>query len=469
MENAFGFNFGNLFGGDTTTGINALLNADQRRLMNQQGNLAAASALLAASGPSRQRTNLGQALGSALQAGQQGYNQARAGSLQDLLLNEKLKDAQLERDRKAAYANIFSNTGQAGPSAAQASLAAPVATAGPVGPTVARAALMDAAPTAQQGGPFSFLSPTQRTLLSGMKPDQGLPEILRLSQASEEYGAPTPVVMNGKTVMVQYNKMGQPRIAQGAMPYEPQSPDIRSVEYITGQPLAGTGPAGITQVGQYRKQIAPTTNVAVKLPPGPNEFVTAAGGVATKRLEAGLGMAEAANNTLRNIDMITPALDTAVLGPAADYRTAMLRVGQQLGIAGPNAEQTLASTRQVVQGLARAEMDAAAGMKGQGEISQSERALIGRTAAGDQTMTPGELRTAMAAMQKLANQRIRDYQGVLQSAQTIPGFGQIAPMFQFNPYQSQSNLSGNLNMGGGNNPLANSIDQELQRRQGGPR
>jgi hypothetical protein len=76
----------------------------------------------------------------------------------------------------------------------------------------------------------------------------------------------------------------------------------------------------------------------------------------------------------------------------------------------------------------------------------------------------------MAAMQKLANQRIRDYQGVLQSAQTIPGFGQIAPMFQFNPYQSQSNLSGNLNMGGGGNPLTNSIDQELQRRQqGGPR
>jgi hypothetical protein len=167
--------------------------------------------------------------------------------------------------------------------------------------------------------------------------------------------------------------------------------------------------------------------------------------------------------------MITPALDTAVLGPAADYRTAMLRVGQQLGIAGPNAEQTLASTRQVVQGLARAEMDAAAGMKGQGEISQSERALIGRTAAGDQTMTPGELRTAMAAMQKLANQRIRDYQGVLQSAQTIPGFGQIAPMFQFNPYQSQNDLSGNLNMGRGGNPLVNSIDQELQRRQRGPR
>jgi hypothetical protein len=95
-----------------------------------------------------------------------------------------------------------------------------------------------------------------------MKPEQGLPEILKMSQAAEEYGPPTPVVMNGKTVMVQYNKQGQPRIAQGAMPYEPQSPDIRAVEYISGRPLAGTGQPGIEDVGKYRQQIA--TRVDVK-------------------------------------------------------------------------------------------------------------------------------------------------------------------------------------------------------------
>jgi hypothetical protein len=77
-----------------------------------------------------------------------------------------------------------------------------------------------------------------------------------MSQAAEEYGPPTPVVMNGKTVMVQYNKQGQPRIAQGAMPYEAQSPDIRAVEYISGRPLAGTGQPGIEDVGKYRQQIA---------------------------------------------------------------------------------------------------------------------------------------------------------------------------------------------------------------------
>jgi hypothetical protein len=105
---ALEFNFGNLFGGNTTTGLDALLNADQRRLMNQQGNLSAAAALLAASGPSRQRQGLGQALGSALQAGQQGYQQARAGSLQEMLLGEKLKEGQAAKAQQASIEGIIS-------------------------------------------------------------------------------------------------------------------------------------------------------------------------------------------------------------------------------------------------------------------------------------------------------------------------------------------------------------------------
>jgi len=105
---ALEFNFGNLLGGNTTTGLDALLNADQRRLMNRQGNLSAAAALLQASGPSRQRVGLGQALGAAMQAGQQGYQQARAGSLQDLLLGEKLRESQAARTRQANIEQIIS-------------------------------------------------------------------------------------------------------------------------------------------------------------------------------------------------------------------------------------------------------------------------------------------------------------------------------------------------------------------------
>jgi hypothetical protein len=260
------FNFdgllGNLFGGGGDSELEKLLTAKQKEQLGLQSTMAAAAALLQASGRSPQRIGLGQALGSALQAGQGAYEKGMTGAFGNLVTAAKLKEMQRDANRQTAFTNLFSNATPGVLTPAQASLAAPVETAGRVGPTPDRAALMSAAPAPQQGGPFSFLSQTQRALLSGMKPEQGLPEILKMSQAAEEYGAPTPVVMNGKTVMVQYNKQGQPRIAQGVMPYEAQSPDIRAVEYIGGRPLAGTGQAGIEDVGKYRQQIA--TRVDVK-------------------------------------------------------------------------------------------------------------------------------------------------------------------------------------------------------------
>ena len=99
---------GGMFGpGGTPTGLDALLNDEQRKLMGRNANLSAAAALLQASGRSPQRIGLGQALGSALQAGQQGYQQARAGSLQDLLLGEKLAEGQRARTSQANIERII--------------------------------------------------------------------------------------------------------------------------------------------------------------------------------------------------------------------------------------------------------------------------------------------------------------------------------------------------------------------------
>jgi hypothetical protein len=401
---------------------------------------------------------MGQALGSALQAGQQGYQQARAGSLQDLLLGEKLKESQAERARQTAYTNLFSGATPSGLTPAQASLAAPVETAGRVGPTPDRAALMTAAPAPQQGGPFSFLNQTQRALLSGMKPEQGLPEILKMSQAAEEYGPPTPVVMNGKTVMVQYNKQGQPRIAQGAMPYEAQSPDLRAYEYITGQPLAGTGQTGIENIGRYRSQIAPKTQVDVKMP-GNQEFLKGVGGDISATLKEMTAGARSANESLINIERMLPALDKAIVGPGADYRTTMLRIGQQLGVAGADANEQLANTRIVVQGLAQRELDEAAQMRGQGSLTGPEREILRRAAAGDQTLSAAEIRQALSTAQKVATYRLSIQQDYLNRASKLPGFEQFAPMYQVTPY-------GGGGGGGGGNPLLDAVNRQLQINSG---
>jgi len=453
---------GNLFGGGGDSELEKLLTAKQKEQLGLQSTMAAAAALLQASGRSPQRIGLGQAIGSALQAGQGAYEKGMTGAFGNLVTAAKLKEMQRDANRQTAFTNLFSNATPTGLTPAQASLAAPVETAGRVGPTPDRAALMSAAPAPQQGGPFSFLSQTQRALLSGMKPEQGLPEILKMSQAAEEYGPPTPVVMNGKTVMVQYNKQGQPRIAQGVMPYEAQSPDIRAVEYISGTPLAGTGAAGIGQVGEYRKQIAPTTKVDVKLPPGPSQFMAGVGTETARVLGELTAGARSANDTLINVEKMLPALDKAILGPAADYRTAMLRIGQQLGVAGADANEQLANTRIVVQGLAQQELDAAAQMRGQGSLTEGERGILRRAAAGDQTLSAAEIRQALASAQKTARYRLTAQEDYLNRARKLPGFEQFAPMYQVTPY-------GGGGTGGGGNPLLDAVNRQLQlRSSGGP-
>jgi hypothetical protein len=80
---------------------------------------------------------MGQALGSALQAGQQGYQQARTSSFQDLLLGQKLTEAKTAQELKTQLAGIFTKPTTPLSPEMQA-LAAPGMQ---VGPTMARAEL----------------------------------------------------------------------------------------------------------------------------------------------------------------------------------------------------------------------------------------------------------------------------------------------------------------------------------------
>jgi hypothetical protein len=470
------FDFGGLLGsnmfGGGDMGLEEYLTPEQRARMNQQGVMALAASLLKSSGPSAVPVGIGQALGEAYGAGQQGYQQAQAGGIANIMTKQKLDEYKRNQEMLSGMQKMLMGDMTGGIPAAsmptagvaitpEQSLAVPNMQAGP---TVARANMIGQMPTpaqvqttqqTQQDNPFANLSQAQKALMLSLPRDQLGKAMTDVIAASQEYGAPQNLMIGNKPVVVQYNKQGQRRVVTDAQPYEAMPPDIRAVEYLQGRQLGGTGAEGTAALGQYRSQLAPKTEV--KLPPGPNSMAQAGGTGAIEILKGTASAARAANDTLRNIDMIAPALDTAVLGPAADYRTAMLRVAKQLNIAGPDAEKTLQDTRQVVQGLAQSELTAAAGMRGQGQITEGERALIRRTAAGDQTMTAAELRTGMAAMQKLANQRIQEHQQMYSTALKVPGFSEVGPMYEVIPYTSQANLSGNLNMG-------NAIDEAIKRK-----
>lgn len=484
---------GSLFGGNE---LEDLMTPQQRAAINQRGLLAAAAALLQAGGPSTRRVSLGQALGSALEAGQTGAERAQQSALTQMLTKQKIEEAKREaesaKDFRAMFGGAGAVSGTGGPRAITPEQALLVSGM-PAGPTVQRASLIgqavpEGAATASASNLMNMLTPEQRAIISRMKPTQGMQELMKISTLAAEFGPRQTVVRGGKPVVIRTNKLGQEQIVEGdapieslqfgkaepgvrngkevmiqtnpygeerivsqAAPYQPKPSDIVATEYISGRTLAGTGQPGMASVGQYREQLKPTTTVNL---PGNKEFVSGAASQAIKTLDEMTQNARAAVSTLSTIERIAPAIDTAVIGPAADYRTTMLRIGQQLGVAGQNESERLANTRTVVQGLAQLELEAAQQMRGQGALTDAERGILRRAAAGDQTLSAPELRSALATAKKVATARIEAQRDYLSRARKIKDFEQFAPLYEITTPS-----------GGAAPSLLNSLDAEIQRRQ----
>ena len=294
---SFASNLGGLLFGGADSGLNEYLSREQQKQMQSQALMSAAMSLLRSGRTTTTPIGLGEALGSAYEAGTAGYQGAQKNAIEQMLTKQKLDEYKRQVADEEAYRNMFAQMPTAG--APMTPTQALSVGGGQAGPTPQRAAMIGQpmpAGTATTGG-MPALNPMQRSILARMTPKEGRAELLKLMQppeitgqafkgadgnyyymtkqgpipasiapadlGAEEFGAPQPQVVNGQIQMVQYNKKGQPRVVAGAMPYEPQSQDIRAVEYIQGRPLAGTGEVGIANVGQYRQQIAPKNVVNV--------------------------------------------------------------------------------------------------------------------------------------------------------------------------------------------------------------
>ena len=187
---------GNMFGGGDSE-LEKLLTAKQKEQLGLQSSLAAAAALLQASGRSPQRIGLGQALGSALQAGQGAYEKGTANAFQQMLLKQKIQEGQQELDFNTRMRNLLMPT-QTGGIVPQThgrveAITAPPELAGRVGPTPERQALIpapeliSAQPTTKQpSGMFSNLTPEQRAI-AAFNPKAMLPKIFEESLKTDSF------------------------------------------------------------------------------------------------------------------------------------------------------------------------------------------------------------------------------------------------------------------------------------------
>jgi hypothetical protein len=457
---------GDMFGG--ASALDEYMTDEQRAQMQNQGVMAAAMQLLASSGPSRVPVGLGQALGEAYGAGQKGYTAAQQNLLTSMTMKQKMDEYKRDIADQQAYREYLIGGGPVGAEPA----GVVTAPAGQVVPVVEGAAMPAAAamPVAAAAAPTGLASLTkeQRMILSRLPPKEGYKEALRLMEQKTE-SVPDDIkklkALNLPITLDNLLKLNPAAAAQDPegirtlralnLPVnlenllslkEEASPTEVRILKSTNTPVTLENVMKLRQSGAAQTSIKVDTGDKTRAVEINKDIVAEMGSLTAQ--------ARAAKETLMNVDRVLPALDKAITGPLADYRTTLTRVGQYMGIAGKDANEILSNTQNVVQGLAQQELNAASYTKGQGTLTGPEREMLKRSAAGDQNMSAAELRTALIAAQKMAQYRIGEQQQYLSKFSALPGSEQYVPFYTVTPYQPA----------GSGNAAQSAIDAELARR-----
>jgi hypothetical protein len=278
-------------------------------------------------------------------------------------------------------------------------------------------------------------------------------------QAMQQFGGPTVAAANAAPGMTP--QVDQRALIEGLMKADPmaayQMMQPKPADYkVVGDALVSVGPQGVKEA--YRappKPEAATSDVRNfeygQKNPAFNEWALSqkkAGGTTVnvntekplmnslaqglgKQIDDSLASAKAALPAIQTSQTLRAAVDSGKLvsGPGASFRVMGLQIGQMLGVGGKDGAEILANTRTAIQSMAQAELDAAQQMKGQGQITESERDIIRRAAAGNiNDLTAPEMRLLSEAMEKTARYKIAQHKRNVEGLGRMPG---AAPLMQF--------------------------------------
>jgi len=360
----------------------------------QQGLLGLAAGLLQAGGPSRQRTNIGQAIGAGLQAGQQAYRGALSEQIQGQQMALKLAEQQRLQQQQRALQGIMPQLMTTGLQQAERA-------ADPIG------ALLQTIEVGTTNQPMlnqqalnlarSFLSPKdfkdlvegltkQQELVTGPKPD--------IKVAGDAIYS----VTGGQATQLVAPKPEKPTQFTG------EAATIALSTFGTADPTK-LSPEQLAQI----PKLIQDQRMAVAAAGRPSVDVKVGEGAASlllksqiERVNATQTAADAAAQTLRTTAGLKPLIEEGVFsGPLSGQATVVARLASSLGVTGRNTQELLNRTSEAMQGLARLELQAAEAMRGQGAITENERSLIARAAGGNLAQfTSGEVKTLLNALEK---------------------------------------------------------------------
>lgn len=366
-----------------------------------------ASQLALAAGLLGGKGNLGQIVGSSLMQGQaagQGAAERKRQAEMDALKKQQFQMALDEAMRQKKQADAMDQF--------RASIPEPSAlggvnfSGGQLGPTPGRAAQV--APT----------DPMQKLMYGAMKAGALNPLDFIKSQQKDN----TPIALKEGEKLLQRGTFKE--LASNPKTEKPTS-DIQNYQFAKSQGFPGT----FEQWDLSRKK-AGATNVSVSTE---KSLLTQVGEGLGKQIDATLANARAAQQSISTAHQLKTAVDSGkmVAGPGASFRVFGLQIGQMLGVGGATGAEVLGNTRRAMQSMAQAELDAAQQMKGQGQITEAERAIIKRAAAGDiDSMTGPEIRLLADAMEKTGRMKIKNHKANVKALSAMPNAGPLMPFYQ---------------------------------------
>ena len=206
---SFASNLGGLLFGGADSGLNEYLSREQQKQMQSQALMSAAMSLLRSGRTTTTPIGLGEALGSAYEAGQQGYQGAQKNAIEQILTKQKLDEARREANLQKFFMDRLSGAAPSAavtpslpvsgqPLTAMQAAALPTPVYG-VGPTPQRAAMIGqtlpnesgtispvTVTARQRPDIFSSLTPDQ-LMIAALSPKAALPKLFEESLRTESF------------------------------------------------------------------------------------------------------------------------------------------------------------------------------------------------------------------------------------------------------------------------------------------
>lgn len=374
----------------------------------QQGLLGLGLGLLQAAAPAPVRPSLGAGLAQGLASGQQAYQNVFQQRVQEQQLMQQLAEQQRQRQAQQAMQTLLPVAVRGGQLSDEAlSLAAGV----------------------MKPEDFAKVTTSIKTLQEvreGPKPEYrevggALYEIAR--------GQPPKLVVDAKGVLTgdyanialglfgtanvaalpadAFQRIQAEKLAQDQAKAMPPSSVSEYQFYVTQERAAGREPKSYERYQEDLKKAGAQTIIEKTSGLAIGEIIKGS----IERTNNSQLAATAANQTLQTIADIKPILKEGVLaGPLSSQVAVVARLATTLGITGQNTQELLNNTAEAMQRLASLELQAAEQMRGQGAITENERALIARAAGGNlASMTASEVNTLLNALEKTAKFKIQGH------------------------------------------------------------